>query len=511
MKQILLFIIMVVIPLATDAANPDHDNTFPGQVTINVIGDSYVQNHKRPFLESWHYLMAQQMGMKYNNYGKNGACIAFDRTHDGKYNFGPAIYTKTKQMDSAADFVIIIAGHNDACKIGSDKDSLRMFRDSLQLMIRNIRRDCPKAKIGYVTPWYVERNGFSQVCDVIRKVCRKNNIPVLDNYSPDCVIKVRDEEFRKKYFQGVNDNAHLNANGHKLFLTVAKEWFNSVMKASEGVCVAPFYGNKKAAVSLTYDDGLLEHYTLVAPELEKRGFRGSFWIVGSIVGEQDTPHGARLTWQQISDMEKRGHEMGSHTWSHPQCKKVGYKAFMEDVERSDSAFLCNLGHKPMTLAYPYNVKTDSVVAAVNEGRIGSRLFQTGHGQQNNKQTIVKMTQWMQQLIDKGEWGITMTHGINDGYDKWYHPEELWQFYDTLKANEQHLWVAPFQEVQAYQRERDCTFLKVRKEGKSIVVTPYCSLDPTVFHQPITILIQTKKGIRTVEFTPGRESQDIRIK
>ena len=43
------------------------------QKTINVIGDSYVANHKAPKEEAWHYKMAKAMGMKYNNYGKTGA------------------------------------------------------------------------------------------------------------------------------------------------------------------------------------------------------------------------------------------------------------------------------------------------------------------------------------------------------------------------------------------------------------------------------------------------------
>lgn len=221
MKKLLLFVVMAALLLGANVAI--------AQPVINVIGDSYVQNHKRPYQETWHYLLAQQMGMTYNNYGRNGACIAFDRTHDGKYNFGPAIYTKTKLMSPDADYVLIIAGHNDACKIGNNRDSLRMFRDSLQLMIRNIRRDCPKAKIGYVTPWYVDEDGFAAVCKVIRKVCRKNRIPLLNNYTSECVIQVRDEEFRKRYFQRATDNAHLNASGHELFLPVAIEWFKREM------------------------------------------------------------------------------------------------------------------------------------------------------------------------------------------------------------------------------------------------------------------------------------------
>lgn len=208
--------------------------------TINVIGDSYVANHKAPKEEAWHYKMAKAMGMKYNNYGKNGACVAFDRTHDGRHNFGPAIYTKAPMMDPAADYVLIIAGHNDAGKVNNNADSLRMFRDSLTVFINNVRVQCPKARIGYVTPWYVDRPGFAEVCCVIREVCEENGIPVLMNYSPECPIKVRDGEFRKKYFQGPNDMAHLNKYGHDLFLPIGMEWFNTYMKATDGVTIAPY-------------------------------------------------------------------------------------------------------------------------------------------------------------------------------------------------------------------------------------------------------------------------------
>ena len=192
---------------------------------INVIGDSYVANHRRDKSETWHYLMAQQLGMTYNNYGRNGASVAFDRTHDGRFNFGIALYQKALTMDRSADYVLIIAGHNDADKVGTNRDSLVMFRDSLQLMIHNIHEQCPKARIAYVTPWYVDRPGFKEVCKVIRKVCRRNHIPVLNNYDKKCIIRVREEDFRRTYFQAPGDNAHLNAEGHKLFLPVAMRWF----------------------------------------------------------------------------------------------------------------------------------------------------------------------------------------------------------------------------------------------------------------------------------------------
>ena len=109
-------------------------------------------------------------------------------------------------------------------------DSLQMFADSLEVLLSGIERLCPKARIGYVTPWYVDRPGFAQVCEVIKKACKRHGIPVLMNYDKKCIIKVRDAEFRKKYFQGADDTAHLNNDGHDLFLPVAREWFLNNMK-----------------------------------------------------------------------------------------------------------------------------------------------------------------------------------------------------------------------------------------------------------------------------------------
>ncbi len=204
-------------------------NDASHQLIINVLGDSYVRNHRRPFEESWHYKCAMENGMTYNNYGRNGGCVAFDRTSEG---FGPSLMVRYKDMDPEADIVLIIAGHNDAGKIGDDKDLLTLFMDSTSRLIDNIRDHCPHAKIGWVTPWYVGRPGFKQTIKAIKKVCRKKHVPVLDNYTKRCIIKVRDETFRQRYFQGKDDTAHLNAHGHDLFCRVGNKF---IKKLIEGI------------------------------------------------------------------------------------------------------------------------------------------------------------------------------------------------------------------------------------------------------------------------------------
>lgn len=212
------FTVSAIHSQQTDA--PGASEVLKGKI-INVIGDSYVANHKRPHSESWHSKLAQKHGMVYNNYGRNGGCVAFDRSKDG---FGPSLMVRHKEMAKDADFILIIAGHNDATKIGNSKDSLSMFADSLNILLHSIKCNHPNAKIGYITPWRVDKEGFSPVVKTIRKICRKHNVPVLNNHSKKCIIKVRDSEFRKKYFQGTNDTAHLNNVGHDLFLPVGEDF-----------------------------------------------------------------------------------------------------------------------------------------------------------------------------------------------------------------------------------------------------------------------------------------------
>lgn len=225
MKKKALFLTIITLFTVSAIYSQQTNNSDIAEIlkgkTINVIGDSYVANHKRPRSESWHSKLAQKYGMVYNNYGRNGGCVAFDRTKDG---FGPSLMVRHKDMAKDADFILIIAGHNDASKIGNSKDSLSMFADSLNILLHSIKHNHPNAKIGYVTPWHIDRAGFSPVVKTIKKICRKHNIPVLNNYSKKSIIKVRDSEFRKKYFQGANDTAHLNNAGHDLFFPVGEDF-----------------------------------------------------------------------------------------------------------------------------------------------------------------------------------------------------------------------------------------------------------------------------------------------
>lgn len=106
MKDTILAILLVIAAVTATA----QEDTFKGK-TIVVIGDSYVRNHRRPMKETWHARVAERLGMNYRNYGRNGNSIAFDRSKQG---FGRSMLERYQEMTDTADFVLVIAGHNDA-------------------------------------------------------------------------------------------------------------------------------------------------------------------------------------------------------------------------------------------------------------------------------------------------------------------------------------------------------------------------------------------------------------
>ena len=256
----------------------------------------------------------------------------------------------------------------------------------------------------------------------------------------------------------------------------------------EDVKVADYKDGKECAVSLTFDDSMKEHYTIVAPELEKRGFRGTFWMVGSwmpAVAEADTTH---FTWAEAKEMSDRGHEMSNHTWSHPYLTMLSDEELFNEIKKNDEAILANIGKPSTTFCFPYNAFNEKVVAAAMEGRIGARLkeFWLG-GQHSPKEYLQKQ---VEDALASGSWIAGMTHGINYGYDCYTDPTEFTDFLDYLKSLESRIWVGTFRDVAAYTALAKDVKLTVEPADKGVTVTPATTLDKTLYETPLTMIVNT---------------------
>lgn len=91
---------------------------------------------------------------------------------------------------------------------------------------------------------------------------------------------------------------------------VSLEKFEEQVSSLSEYC--KFQNVDKNKVELTFDDGGVSFWTVIAPVLEKYGFKGVFYISTKYI---NTP--GFLTKENIKDLYRRGHIIGSHSHSHP--------------------------------------------------------------------------------------------------------------------------------------------------------------------------------------------------
>jgi peptidoglycan/xylan/chitin deacetylase (PgdA/CDA1 family) len=75
--------------------------------------------------------------------------------------------------------------------------------------------------------------------------------------------------------------------------------------------IAPWFNNKKAAVTLTFDDGLHGQYYIALPLLKQYGFKSTFFVTVNTVKNQVR------NWDVVNKAELAGNEIANHCITHP--------------------------------------------------------------------------------------------------------------------------------------------------------------------------------------------------
>lgn len=279
--------------------------------------------------------------------------------------------------------------------------------------------------------------------------------------------------------------------------------------ADWNVSVAKYRHDKVCAISYTFDDGLAEHYTLAAPQLEQRGFRGTFFINGSKVNkdERHIKDTTRVTWPQLKEMAEKGHEISNHGWAHRNFAKFPFEVLKEDILKNDSAIYAHVGVMPRTYAYPNNTKQGEAMAFVARNRVGTRLKQRSVG---SKRTARDLEKWMETLIKTGDWGVGMTHGLTYGYDAFGNPQRLWEHWEQVKANEDKIWVGTFREVVSYLKEREAIRLTVTEKKNKLHVVPELPLDKELFTEPLTMVVEDGT-MKKVSARQGKKKLSVQLR
>ena len=191
-------------------------------------------------------------------------------------------------------------------------------------------------------------------------------------------------------------------------------------------------GGARAAVSLTYDDGLNSQLDNAVPELKRLGMKATFFLT------EDNAHWRLADWEALA---RDGHEVANHTMTHP-CALSGYSAGRfehSEIDRMEGYLDSHFGtDRERTFAYPCGylglgqgdrrerfaryrriLERDSVVAARTTSGGPNRPSQVVsdplhlHAFEPTYEgdTVAPAVRYLNETVAQGGWAILVFHDV----------------------------------------------------------------------------------------------------
>jgi peptidoglycan/xylan/chitin deacetylase (PgdA/CDA1 family) len=280
---------------------------------------------------------------------------------------------------------------------------------------------------------------------------------------------------------------------------------------------------QQAACSLTFDDGTLDQYLLAFPELEKRGIKGTFFLISGLreqgVWMDSGTSRLLFSWDQARQLAAAGHEIGSHGHKHADLTATGAA-----VERELAASLQVLSAEIPSLSVPGGVSLSwsywrhdkrsrrlarayylaargggGITAHQLNGSTPLDFYGVGAlGLRPGDETEI-WRQRAEQALTEGGWLVATFHGLDDGRippeARGWEPLPLGRFLAVLDyLQDRDYWLASFGDVVRYiqQRQRAELRLKQRCAGGVLLVLEDF-LDERIYDRSLTVSLSLPSG------------------
>lgn len=105
-------------------------------------------------------------------------------------------------------------------------------------------------------------------------------------------------------------------------------------------------------IALTFDDGPNPETTpKLLKILDARGIKATFFVVGTRAAENP---------ELLRRMAADGHEIGNHSWNHPQLPKVSVEEADRQITQASAAIQAATGKEPIYLRPPYGAMNNTL-------------------------------------------------------------------------------------------------------------------------------------------------------
>src|SRR5712692_5023423 len=100
---------------------------------------------------------------------------------------------------------------------------------------------------------------------------------------------------------------------------------------------------------VTFDDGDLSHHQYGLPLLEKYSIPAIFFVPAGQIGNRPNA----MTWKHLTEIVSLGHQVQSHSWSHPFLTRCSQSELQDELQRSKQTIEDKLGVPVDALSVPY--------------------------------------------------------------------------------------------------------------------------------------------------------------
>ena len=125
----------------------------------------------------------------------------------------------------------------------------------------------------------------------------------------------------------------------------------------------PTVANK--TIALTFDDGPGPYTEKLLDILDKYDAKATFFLIGSKVSARANT---------LRRMQSRGHQLGNHSWSHPELPKLSVDQIAGEIDRTNEAIRQATGVKPSILRPPYGAVNGVVLEQLRLRNMSSILW-----------------------------------------------------------------------------------------------------------------------------------------
>jgi len=180
-------------------------------------------------------------------------------------------------------------------------------------------------------------------------------------------------------------------------------------------------GFSRALVSLTFDDSWRSIYANALPIMKKYGLASTQYLLS---GNTDDPD--YMTKAQMKAFATAGHEIASHTVSHPDLTTLTASQLTTELSRSKTNLQTWTGATVQNFASPYGAYNSTVLNAIKKYYGSHRGVEVGYNAKNNLdvydikvQNIVDSTAvadvaaWVAQAQKDKTWLVLVYHQISD--------------------------------------------------------------------------------------------------